>query len=285
MKLVKCFKYKVVASQTTLAHAEQWLWRCRQLYNAALEQRITAFKRCGLTLTRFEQNNELPDLKTELPEFKAVGSQVLQDVMARLDKAMKGFFNRLKKGAGKAGFPRFRSRDRYDSFTLSQAGWKLEGRHLKITGVGLFKLHLSRPIEGKIKTVTVRRDGCGDWWVSFCCEVNPKAWPEPVQPLVGIDVGLRHFCVDSDPESQPVPNPRYYRQAQAKLRRQQRKVARRKKGSVRRRKAVKPWPGPIGGWPICAGISCTRPPTTTFQPTKKSMSKTSRSRTWSRTGI
>lgn len=69
--------------------------------------------------------------------------------------------------------------------------------------------------------------------------VEPKVWPEPPKALVGIDVGLKHFCVDSDPSSEPVPNPRYYRQAQAKLRKQQRKVARRKKGSQRRRKAVK----------------------------------------------
>lgn len=239
MEMIKTFKYKAVVSKTTAAHAEQWLWRCQQLYNAALEQRITAYKRCGVTLTRFDQNNELPDLKAACPEFKAIGSQVLQDVMARLDKAMKAFFRRLKKGASKAGFPRFRSRDRYDSFTLSQAGWKLEGRHLKITGIGIFKLRLSRPIKGKIKTVTVRRDSCSDWWVSFSCEVEPKAWPEPDKPIVGIDVGLKHFCVDSDPDSQPVPNPRYYRQERAKLRRQQRKVARRKKGSANRRKAVK----------------------------------------------
>lgn len=162
MSLIKCFKYKVKASKTTLAQAEQWLWRCQQLYNAALEQRITAYKRCGITLTRFDQNNELPELKAELPEFKAVGSQVLQDVMARLDKAMKAFIQRLKQKQGKAGFPRFKSRDRYDSFTLSQAGWKLLGKHLMIRGIGTFKLRLSRPIEGKIKTVTLRRDRCGE---------------------------------------------------------------------------------------------------------------------------
>ncbi|MGV3527059.1 MAG: RNA-guided endonuclease InsQ/TnpB family protein [Candidatus Sericytochromatia bacterium] len=168
-----------------------------------------------------------------------MGSQVLQDVMARLDKAMKAFFQRVKNKRGKAGFPRFKARARYDSFTLSQAGWKLEGRHLKIKGVGTFKLRLSRPIEGKIKTVTVRRDNCGGWWVSFSCEVEAKPWPDPAKPLVGIDVGLKHFCVDSDPDSQPVANPRYYRQAQVKLRRQQRKVARRKKGSAKCRQAVK----------------------------------------------
>lgn len=234
----RTFKYKAAASKTTVAHAEQWLWRCQQLYNAALEQRVAAYRRCGKTLTRFDQNYELKDLKREHPEFALVGSQVLLDVIHRVDLAFKKFFARIKTKQGKAGFPRFKSRNRYNSFTLSNAGWKLEGRHLKIKGIGTFKLRLSRPVEGKIKTVTVSRDGCGDWWVSFACEVEPKAWPEPKKPLVGIDVGLSHFCVDSDPESQPVPNPRFYQQEQAKLRRQQRRVARRKKGSNRRRKAV-----------------------------------------------
>lgn len=237
-KPLKTFKYKAVVSKTTATYAEHWLWKCRQLYNLALEQRKEAYKRCGISLSAFDQNNELPSLKKAFPEFAVVGSQVLQDVMARLDKAFQRFFDRCQVGQGKVGFPRFKSRDRYHSFTLSQAGWKLEGRHLKITGIGIFKLRLSRPLKGKIKTVTVKRDSCGDWWVTFVCEeVPPKAWKAPVKAKVGIDVGLKHFCVDSDPDSQPIENPTFYQHAQARLRRQQRKEARRQKGSRRRKKA------------------------------------------------
>ena len=235
----KTFKYKAVVSKTTAAFAEQQLWRCQQLYNLCLEQRIMVYKQWGKTLTVFDQSNQLPELKEGFPEFKSIGSQVLQDVVERVGKAFQGFFSRLKSGKGKAGFPRFRSRARYDSFTLKQAGWRLDGRHLKVTGIGIFKLRLSRPIEGKIKTVTICRDGRGGWFVAFSCEVEPKAWAEPQKEKVGIDVGLKHFCVDSDPDSKPVQNPRYYRKAQAKLRVQQRKVSRRKKGGNRRRKAVK----------------------------------------------
>ncbi|PKL77758.1 MAG: transposase [Candidatus Melainabacteria bacterium HGW-Melainabacteria-1] len=237
-KPLKTFKYKAKVSKTTAAHAEHWLWKCRQLYNLALEQRIEAFRRCGVSLSTFDQNNELPDFKKTFPEFAAVGSQVLQNVIARLDRAYDSFFDRLKAGKGKAGFPRFKSADRYHSFTLSQSGWKLDGRYLKITGIGIFKLHLSRPIAGRIKTITVKRDSCGDWWVTFACEdVPPRSWEQPAKEKVGIDVGLKHFCVDSDPDSQPIANPKFYHQAQAKLRRQQRKQARRQKGSKRRKKA------------------------------------------------
>ena len=232
------YKFKAIASETTTQNAERWIYLCQQLYNAALEQRIVAYKRCGVSLSAYSQSNELPELKAECPEFKQVGSQVLQDVVERVGKAFQGFFSRLKKTGVRAGFPRFRSRFRYDSFTLKQAGWKLDGRHLKIKGVGTFKLFLSREIQGRIKTVTVRRDACGDWWVCFSCdEVPPKVYPEPQSEVVGIDVGLNAFCTDT--ESDQIANPKYYRQAQADLRRRQRKVARRKKGSNRRKKSVR----------------------------------------------
>lgn len=158
----KTFKYKAKLSKTAEQNALQWLSYCQKLYNLALEQRITAYKRCGVSLSTYDQNNELPELKKAFPEFKQVNSQALQDTVERLGKAFQGFYSRLKKVGEKAGFPRFKSYHRYDSFTLKTSGWKLDGRHLKIKGIGILKLHLSRPIEGRIKTITVRRDSCGD---------------------------------------------------------------------------------------------------------------------------
>jgi len=222
------------AEQNTI----NWLGYCQKLYNLALEQRITAYKRCGVSLSTYDQNNELPDLKKAFPEFKKVNSQTLQDTVERLGKAFQGFYSRLKKVGEKAGFPRFKSYHRYDSFTLKTSGWKLDGCHLKIKGIGILKLHLSRPIEGKIKTITVRRDGCGDWWVAFSCDDVPeRSFPEPRADVVGIDVGIAHFSTDT--EGLHIANPKYYRKAQEELRRKQRKVSRRKKGSNRRKKAVK----------------------------------------------
>jgi putative transposase len=238
MDFRKTYKFKAKLSKTTEQNAVRWLGLCQQLYNLALEQRIVAYKRCGISLSTYSQSNELPEFKKAFPEFKGVNSQTLQDTIERLGKAFQGFFSRLNKSDTKAGFPRFRSYHRYDSFTLKTSGWRLEGRHLKIKGLGTFKLFLSQPIVGKIKTITVRRDGCGDWWVSFSCAGVPaKAYPHPETEVVGIDVGLSHFCTDTD--GLHVANPKYYRKAQAELRRKQRQVARRKKGSNRRQKAVK----------------------------------------------
>jgi putative transposase len=112
----------------------------------------------------YDQAMQFPDMKKECPEFKQVGSQVLQDVVNRVDWAYKAFFRRLKTQE-KAGFPRFKGRNRYDSFTLKQTGWRLEGRNLYIKNVGRFKLRLSRPVQGTIKTVTVCSRRTGHWYV------------------------------------------------------------------------------------------------------------------------
>jgi len=139
----KTFLYEAKISNTTAAHADRWLEICLTLYNNALDQRISVYRQHKKTISVYDQANQLPELKKEFPEFKAVDSQVLQDVLERLDKAYKSFFRRVKQKGQKAGFPRFKGYGRYDSFTLKQADWKLTGRYLTITRLGRFKLFLS----------------------------------------------------------------------------------------------------------------------------------------------
>jgi putative transposase len=230
----KTFLYKVRINKTTETNCTQWLETCRLLYNLALDQRISAYKNHMKSISGVYQKNQLPELKEAYPEFKAIGSQCLQDVIERLDKAYQAFFRRVK-SSGKAGFPRFKGYGRYDSFTLKQAGWKLEGKCLYVKNVGRFKLFLSRPIEGDIKTVTVRRDPTGKWYVAFSCDNVPeRIFPETTAE-VGIDVGLKSFCVDTDcTQIQP---PQYFRKSEKLLRRRSRFVCRKRKGSKRRGKA------------------------------------------------
>ena len=228
----KTYLYRAVVNKTTGANCNQWLEICRTLYNLALEQRISIYRQHGKSISAIKQKNQLPELKEFFPEFKTVGSQCLQDVIERLDRAYQAFFQRLKKHNGKAGFPRFKSRDRYDSFTLKQSGWKLEGRYLYIKNIGRFKLFLSRPVEGAIKTVTIRRDSTGKWFAAFSCENVPvKEFPETTAS-VGIDVGITSFCDDTD--GNKIENPKYLLQSLKLLRRRQRSLCRRQKGSARR---------------------------------------------------
>jgi len=231
----KTYKYRLLGNKRTFNNADGWLLLCQRLYNVALEQRISIYHQGKKTISCYSQINQLPELREAFPEYQAVGSQVLQDVIERLDKTYKSFFRRVKNGEGKAGFPRFKSRDRYDSFTLKQTGWELDGRYLAIRNVGRFKLRLSRPIEGDIKTVTIRRESTGKWYVSFSCDKVPERKLEPSVNAVGIDVGIKSFCVDSAGGS--IASPSYFRYAEKMLRTRQRTLSRRVKGSHGRRKA------------------------------------------------
>lgn len=231
----KTYLYQAKINKKTEANCNKWLELCRYIYNLALEQRISIFKQHRKHISANEQMSQLTELKKEYPEFKIVGSQCLQEVIQKLDLAFKGFYRRLKEKNGKAGFPRFKSRNRYNSFTLKKAGWRLEGRYLYIKNIGRFKLFLSRPIEGEIKTITIRKTPTGKWFIAFSCDNVPiRDFPDATNE-VGIDVGIKSFCVDSNGEF--IQNPKYLKESLKLLKRRQRSLSRKKKGSNRRKKA------------------------------------------------
>src|SRR4029078_11193636 len=132
------------------------------------------------------------------PEYRDVFSQVLQDVLHRVDKAFGAFFRRVKAGE-KPGYPRFQGRERYDSFTYPQLGWSLAGDRLSLAKIGTLKVKLHRPTSGRIKTVTIKREGA-QWYVCFCCEVAAVALPTSAR-ATGVDLGLLHFATLSDGSS------------------------------------------------------------------------------------
>jgi putative transposase len=212
------------------------LWRCRTLYNAALEQRITAWQRCRVSLTRYQQEAELKDLRAEMPEYEAIHSHILQDVLARLDKTYQAFFRRVQRGE-KAGFPRFKGHTRYHSFTFKEYGngARLDNGSLVLAKIGRIAVRWSRPIEGTLKTVTISHEADG-WYVAFSCANVPAHPLPPTGQETGIDLGLESFATLAD--GTMIHNPRHYRRAERYLAKCQRRVAKRVKGSHRRRKAV-----------------------------------------------
>ncbi|MFQ5796539.1 MAG: RNA-guided endonuclease InsQ/TnpB family protein [Candidatus Bipolaricaulia bacterium] len=235
----KTYRYRAYPQSQAVWHKlERTLDLCRNLYNCALEERQTAWERqkCHIPISYFSQANQLSAIKQDLPEYQDVGSQVLQDVLRRLDKAFKAFFRRVQNGEN-PGYPRFKGKNRYHSFIYpSESGWKLNGNKLKLNKIGTLKLRLHRPIKGQIKTVTILRKA-GKWYVCFSV-ILPK--PEPLPKTgkqVGIDVGLESFATLSD--GTKVENPRWHRQAEHKLKQTHQKVSKRRKGSKRRAKAVR----------------------------------------------
>lgn len=232
----KTYKYRIYANKKTLEKVDYWLYLCRQLYNTALEQRISIYRSNGASIHRYEQNHQLLGLKDSFPEYKDIGAHVLQDVVNRLDKAYQVFFRRVKAKDGKAGFPRFKGRSRYNSFTFpDSSGWKLEDNHLLVKKIGVFKLKLHRPIEGDIKTVTISRDASGKWYVCLSCNNVPEKKLARLSNTVGVDVGIKSYCVDSD--GVLTDNPEYFKNQQRLLRIRNRALARRKLRGNRRNKA------------------------------------------------
>lgn len=235
--MIKAFKYRICPTRKQ-CEALQWtLDRCRELYNAALQERREAWKYERKSISAFEQMRALTEIKAEIrPEYQEIGSHVLQDVIKRVDKAFKGFFSRVKKGQT-PGYPRFQGRDRYDSFTYPDAsGWKIEHGRLALSKIGHLKIRMHRPIEGTIKTCTLKREG-GHWYVMFACEVEQDLVYHPSEEEVGVDLGLLHFATLSTGET--IENPRHYRKAEKHLKKLQEALSRKKRGSNRRKKAVK----------------------------------------------
>jgi putative transposase len=158
----KTYKEKLRPTPAQERELERVLWRCRTLYNTALEQRITAWQRCHVCLTRYQQEAELKAIREAFPEYAAIHSHVLQDVLARLDTTYQAFFRRLANGE-QPGFPRFHGKGRYHSFTYREYGngARLDNGALVLSKIGRIAVRWSRPVAGTIKTVTISKEADG----------------------------------------------------------------------------------------------------------------------------
>jgi putative transposase len=232
VELRKSYRYRLYPSGPQAERLQWVLDRCRELYNAALQERRDAYRMAGVTVDYYAQKRALPGVKEVRPEYRAIGSQVLQDVIQRVERAFAAFFRRVRAGE-KPGYPRFRSCDRYDSFTYSQAGWKLVDGRLVLAGIGALKVRWSRPIQGAIKTVTIHRSA-GQWHVCFSCVLDVPQPATPDRPATAIDVGLEYFATLAD--GSHIANPRYLREAEEVLAQRQRKLQTKRRGSRNRRR-------------------------------------------------
>lgn len=239
---IKSYKYRIYPTRKQSATLQWTLDRCRELYNAALQERKEAYKYARKSVTYNQQSAELTEIKAEVrTEYQEIGSHVLQDALKRVDRAYKAFFRRLKAGE-KPGFPRFQGRDRYDSFTFpDKAGWKLipsetKNGKLALTGIGHIKIKMHRSVQGQIKTATIKREG-DQWYAVFVCEVEAQKKLPYTDLATGLDLGLLHFATDSSGNT--IENPRYLRKSEKKLERLQKSLSRKKRRSNRRKKAVK----------------------------------------------
>jgi putative transposase len=208
---------------------------CRWLYNHFLEERKYFWEEYTQSLTLYDQIKALPILKVIRPPLADVYSQVLQNVAVRIDLAFKAFFRRVK-ARENPGYPRFKGRGWYDSFTYPQDGYIIMGKTIRLSKIGIVKAKIHRPIGGIIKTCCINRESSNKWFVSFSCIVENSPLPKSNE-CVGIDVGIVNFATFSNGET--VDNPRFFRIDEKALSKAQRRMSKQEKETPERIKAKK----------------------------------------------
>jgi putative transposase len=203
------------------------------LYNAALQERRDAWRMSNKSISYRHQQDQLTELHHEHEDIAALALDVARDPLRRVDLAFKAFFRRVKAGE-KPGYPRFRAKARYDSFTFGGNKPSVSANHIRIPNIGLIRFKTSRPIVGKPKTATVRRVG-EKWEIRLACDIGAAPAKRAVSSAAGIDVGLMKFVTLSDGTS--VDNPRWTKQHAGRIAKASRSLARKKRGSKNRAKA------------------------------------------------
>jgi len=233
--LRKSFKYRLYPNKTQRHGINNQLFHAHILYNTAITERREAYRSIKKSINYYDQASQLKELRAE-GLVQVANFSACQDILRRVDKTYKAFYERIKRG-DKPGFPRFKPVNRYNTLTYPSYndGCKLKNNKVYLQGIGDINIRLHRPVEGKIKTVSISRIN-NKYYVIFSCEVTKKLLP-PTENSIGIDVGLESFAVTSDGNFKA--NPRFYKKSQKKLRVLQRSVSRKKKGSVCRKKSVK----------------------------------------------
>ncbi|MEV6053585.1 transposase [Streptomyces sp. NPDC052107] len=213
------------------------------LYNSALQERRDAYRHTSRTAIQYgQQSAQLKEIRAFDPERQGRWSfSSQQATLRRLDKAFAAFFRRIRAGE-KPGYPRFRSGHRFDTVDFPKDGdgcrWDATPHdpvtRVRLQGIGHVRVHRHRPVMGKVKTISVKREG-RRWYAVLTAE---QARPDPLAQsgsVVGVDVGIAHFLADSGGGF--VPNPRHGAKAAAKLHAAQQAPSRCKRGGNRWRKA------------------------------------------------
>ncbi|MCZ7361956.1 MAG: transposase [Candidatus Methanoperedens sp.] len=233
----KAYQFRIYPDKNQEVVLNRTLSTCRHLYNDSLAERKRQAELNRLKkefdvfswgkpdwINYYDQKRELAATKTSFQ--KEVYSQVLQDVIKRVDRSFKNFYNGF-------GYPRFQGRDRYNSFTYPQSGFGLEDGKLNLSKIGNIKIIQHRELEGKIKTCTIKKD-IDQWYVSFSCEIEEPIIPVEIKTETGIDFGLSSLITMSN--GGQIEPPEFLRESEDKLTKEQKRLSRKKKRSQNRNK-------------------------------------------------
>ncbi|RLJ70332.1 putative transposase [Hydrogenivirga caldilitoris] len=251
-KFLLTYRFRAYPSALLEYKMENWFHILCTLYNHALEERKRAWKKEKKSITYTYQQNALPRLKEKDPSLNLVHSQVLQDCLRRVDNAFQKFFRK------EAKYPKKKKLSGYRSFTFPQVWMKQKGKlvevvklerqnsrfaYLYLPKLGKLKIRLHREIDWeKARTVTVKREPSGKWYVCITVEVElGQILREAEEKAVGIDLGVKNLATTSEGEF--IEHPRFLQRLEKRLKREQKKLSRKEKGlnswEKQRRKVAK----------------------------------------------
>jgi putative transposase len=231
--VIRTFQYALLPTRRQQRRLDDLLRLSSELYNAALEERTSAWRTHRKRIGYFEQSKELTELRREDQAIRALPVELAREPLRRVHRAFQAFFRRVRAGQ-KAGYPRFRSGDRYNSFSLSAPAFRMEGPNVLIAKLGGFRLRLHRPLRGTPIHLMVVRSG-RRWRASIASDIGPAPEKRPVIRVMGVDLGVQSFATLSD--GQVVENPRWTKQSEEQIGRWQRLLARKQRRSGNRKRA------------------------------------------------
>jgi putative transposase len=233
----RAYKFRAYPTRGQVSRAAQCLRDHQRLYNAALEERREAWRMRTVSVRYGQQSAQLKDIRGLDPDQGRWSFSSQQATLRRLDKAFAAFCRRCKAGQ-KPGYPRFRALDRWDSVEWPSDGdgcrWKPDMGRVYLQGIGHVKVHAHRAVQGRVKTISLKREG-RRWYAVLSCDDVP-AEPLPATGReIGLDVGVARFATASDGEI--IANPRFTRKSAGELAAAQQALSRKKRGSSNRRRA------------------------------------------------
>jgi len=226
---MKTYKYKLYQHKRN-RYLKRQINLAGIIYNHCIALHKRYYRLYGKGLNVYALMKHLTKLK-KLPkysEWKSLGSQAIQDIAQRIDKGYRLFFGNRERGI-KSSPPSFKKVKKYKSFTLKQAGYKLFSDNRIEIGGRIYKYHKSREIEGKVKTLTVKRDSLGDLYVYIVCETEGNEILPRTGKSVGYDFGLKMFLTASD--GNDIVSPEFFKHHQNEIAKLNRALSRKQKGS------------------------------------------------------
>ena len=234
---MKAYQFKLYRHKRN-RHLHSQIGLAAEIYNHCIALHKRYYRLFGKHLNVYALQRHLTRLKRRkrYQHWNQLGSQAIQDIAQRIDKAYKLFFSERKAGNKRIRPPSFRKRQKYKSFTLKQAGYRLlQDNYIRI-GKRIYRYFKSRDIEGNIKTLTVKRDRVGDLYIIAVtdAQTQPKV-VERTGKIVGFDFGLKTYLTASD--GYDIQSPLFFKQHQKTVRKANQRLARKQRGGNNRRKA------------------------------------------------